>query len=393
MQLNGRPQGVDEDERRPVIYLVDDEENNLILFQRALRAYNYELHTFRNGRDALAGIESGVLPDLIVSDVMMPHVNGYEFSRSVKANPLTATVPIVLVTGLHEIKDKVKGLEAGADDFLHKPFHPLELRARVKSLLRIKKQSDQLEQQNRLLADQNLALELRVRERTVELEELTIGLTAALERANKMNDEDTGNHIKRVCGFSEMIAHGMGLDSDICLRIGRFASLHDVGKVGIPDSILKKPGKLTPEEWQEMKRHTIYGYELLRLAGADRVAQNIALCHHEWYDGSGYPYGLAGEQIPVEARIVALADVYDALTSKRCYKDAFPVERARAMIESERGKHFDPAVMDVFFSRMDQVAEIKERYRDQVGEEGGEEEISMTQPPLHLTALIDSLKT
>jgi len=373
-----------------MVFLVDDEENNLVLFRRSLRTYGYDLRCFSNGRDALMAIESGeAMPDIIVSDVMMPQLNGYQLCDWVKKNPLTATVPVVLVTGLNDVRDKVKGLEAGADDFLPKPFHPLELCARVKSLLRIKRYSDRLASTNRLLADEKLLLENRVRERTSELEELTIGLTAALERANKMNDEDTGNHIKRVSHFSVLIGRGLGLDAEMCLKIGRFASLHDVGKVGIPDSILKKPGKLTPDEWKEMKRHTIYGYELLRLAGAHRVAQNIALCHHEWYDGTGYPYGLKGSVIPIEARIVALADVYDALTSKRCYKDAFSEETAENMIIDSRGKHFDPDVVDVFFRSRPEIDAIRDRFQDTHTEAPSEERVSMDRPPRHLIERIE----
>jgi len=373
----------------PILCLVDDEENNLLLFSRSLKPSDYDVRTFRDGREFLDAVEAGLVPDLVLSDVMMPRLNGYQLCEALKSRPEFAKIPVVLVTGLHEIKDKVRGLEAGADDFLHKPFHPLELRARVKSLLRIKAQSDQLEHQNRLLADTNLLLEERVRQRTVELEELTIGLTAALERANTMNDEDTGNHIKRVCHFSELFARALGLDADVVVKIGRFASLHDVGKVGIPDSILKKPGSLTPGEWEEMKRHTLYGYELLRVAGTDRIAQNIALCHHEKFDGTGYPYGLKGDQIPIEARIVALADVYDALTNKRCYKDAYTEERADAIIRASAGKHFDPDVVDVLFKHHDEVRAIKEQYRDVEVKPDGEV-VTMDVRPAHLLPRIEA---
>ena len=376
-------------QKRPVVFLVDDEPNNLLLFQRSLRLENYELQTFSDGQEVLDALQAGGSPDLILSDVMMPRVNGYEVCEAIKADARTATVAIVLVTGLHELKDKVRGLDAGADDFLHKPFHPLELRARVKSLLRIKRLNDQLEKQNALLSDEKLLLELAVKERTGELEELTIGLTAALEKANRLNDDDTGNHIKRVCSYSAMLARGLGLSVDQCNKIARFASLHDVGKVGIPDSILKKPGKLTPEEWTEMQRHTIYGYDLLRLAGSDLIAQNIALCHHEKFDGSGYPYGLVGERIPIEARIVAVADVYDALLSKRCYKEAFSLDKAESILREGRGQHFDPEVLDVLFQRRPEIEAIKEQYND-VKEDVGEV-ITMDRPPQHLLDPDDTL--
>ena len=378
--------GLRQEERGPAqlrVFLVDDEEHNLLLFQRSLKPYNYDLRCFRDGQEVLDALAAGPLPDLILSDVMMPRVNGYEMCETLKRDPRTAMVPIVLVTGLNEIKDKIHGLEAGADDFIHKPFHPLELRARVKSLLRIKTLNDQLEAQNQLLASDKLRLEGLVRERTAELEDLTIGLVAALEKANKMNDTDTGNHIKRVCNYSDLLARGLNLDPQMCLRIGRYASLHDVGKVAIPDHILKKPGKLTETETKEMRRHTVYGYELLVVAGADIIAQNIALCHHEWFDGTGYPYRLRGDRIPIEARIVALADVFDALTNKRCYKDAYSYDEAKRMILDERGRHFDPDIVDILLQREDEVHAIQDAFRDLVVSESLEE-VTLDAPPKHL---------
>jgi putative two-component system response regulator len=362
--------------------MVDDEQHNLLLLQHSLKSYGYELRAFQNGKELLDTVQREGAPDLVLSDVMMPQVTGYEVCRALKSDEATANIPIVLITGLNDIRDKVKGLEAGADDFLHKPFHPLELRARVRSLLRIKFLNERLEEQNKLLHDEKLHLESAVRERTVELEDLTIGLVAALEQANKLNDVDTGNHIKRVCLYSELLAEGVGLAADVCSKISRFASLHDVGKVGIPDSILKKPGKLTPEEWEEMKKHTIYGYDLLKEARADQIAQNIALCHHEKFDGAGYPYGLKGDTIPMEARIVALADVFDALTNKRCYKEAFSNDTAKELITDASGSHFDPEIVAIMFDRMEEIEHIQYTYQNQDLPEISE--TSMDRPPSHL---------
>ncbi len=367
----------------PTVFLVDDERNNLLLLKRSLRGHNYNLRTFSDGADVIEAIEGGEIPDLILSDVMMPRVDGYALCEWVKKAPTTAMIPMVLVTGMTEFHSKVRGLDAGADDFLHKPFHPLELRSRVKSLLRIKALNDQLEDKNIQLADEKVLLERLVRERTQELDSLNMGLIAALERANKMNDEDTGNHIKRVCMYSEMLAEGLGTAPETSLKISRYASLHDVGKVGIPDQILKKPGRLTDDEWVEMRRHTIYGYEILVLAGADEIACNIALCHHERWDGTGYPYKLQGAQIPIEARIVALADVYDALTSKRCYKPAFAVEKAEQIIRENIGKHFDPEIVSIMFAQSEKVDQIRQRYRD-TGTNEPVETIELDRPPLHI---------
>ena len=259
-------------------------------------------------------------PDLIITDVRMPGVNGFEVCKRLKADR-NASYPDHLVTGLNEMKDKVRGLEEGADDFLQKPFHPVELRARAKSLLRLKRLHDLLENENERLEEvvQARTIELaeantrlsgrlkelerahtRLEELRTELESLNLGLVTALEKANELNDTDTGNHIRRVCAYSEVLARGYGFPEDTCKRNRMYASLHDVGKVGIADSVLKKPGKFTPEEFEEMKRHTVLGYDLLKAANVDEIACNVALCHHEKFDGSGYPQGLSGKTSPLK---------------------------------------------------------------------------------------------
>ncbi len=347
-----------------VVFLVDDEERNLLLFEKSLASQNFRLHKYRDGQEVLDALSAGIRPDLVVLDVMMPRVDGFTLCERLKANPETRMVPIVLVTGLEELRDKVRGLEAGADDFLTKPFHPAELRARVRSLIRIKTLHDELDFKNRLLEDEKVHLEALVQERTEELETLTIGIVGALEMANALRDTDTGLHIKRVCAYSHVLALRLGKDAVFAGKIRRYASLHDVGKVGIPDAILKKEGKLSPEEYEQMKLHTVYGYELLGLARAEEMARNIALSHHERHDGGGYPRALAGSEIPVEARVVALADVYDALTTRRCYKEAFSAEEAEAIIQQEKGRHFDPDVVDAMFAAIEEFNAIRERYRD-----------------------------
>ena len=354
------------EERLPerLVFLVDDEENNLLLFNKALAGQGYSVRSFNDGREVVEALADGVLPDLVVSDVMMPRMDGFSLCATLKANAQTRLVPVVLVTGLEDIRDKIRGLESGADDFLTKPFHPMELRIRVKSLIRIKTLNDELEQRNLLLRDEKSLLEDKVRDRTHELEGLTIGLVAALEKANALKDSDTGLHIMRVCSYSHCLAMQLGMDLEFATRLRRYSSLHDVGKVGIPDSILKKQGKLTPDEYQQMKQHTLYGFELLGLARADNMARNIALSHHERFDGTGYPNGLAATDIPIEARVVALADVFDALTTRRCYKEAFSSAEAEKIIRSESGGHFDPTVVGAMFGAIDSFHAIRERYRD-----------------------------
>ncbi len=355
---------VSEVTRERVVFLVDDEDRNLVLFQKALSTQGYALHTFTNGADVLVHIERGVLPDLVVTDVMMPGMDGLTLCAALKAHPRTRTVPIVLVTGLEDVRDKVRGLEAGADDFLTKPFHPMELKARVRSLLRIKTLTDELEARNLLLIDEKGLLEERVNERTADLEDLTIGIVAALEKANALKDGDTGHHIRRVCAYAHVVAARVGMDREQAAKVRRYASLHDVGKVGIPDSILKKQGRLTVEEYDVMKQHTLYGYELLGLARADEMARNIALWHHERFDGRGYPHGLKGPDIPLAARIVALADVYDALTSRRCYKEAYSTAEAERIIRDESGGHFDPEIVAAMFGAIDTIHTVRARYAD-----------------------------
>lgn len=343
------------------VFLVDDEEQNLLLFAKALPAGEFLLHRCTDGRQAMELVEAGVLPDIVVSDVMMPRMDGFELCQRLKSSPATRLVPVILVTGLEDVRDKLRGLECGADDLLTKPFHPAELRTRIRSLVRIKALHDEIEHKNRLLEIEKEALEERVRARTSELERLTLGLVAALEKANALNDTDTGRHILRVCAYSQALATRMGMEAGWIARLRRYASLHDVGKVGIPDAVLKKQGNLTDAEFELMMRHTVFGHELLVVAGADEMACNIALCHHERYDGTGYPNRLAGESIPIEARIVALADVYDALTTRRCYKEAFSSEDAGRTIQAEAGRHFDPSVVEAMVGAMDVFDAIRVR--------------------------------
>jgi putative two-component system response regulator len=351
--------------RLPVVYAVDDEDANLYILKATLKPQNYDVVTFKSGVEMLADLEeSERRPDLLLLDIMMPEMDGFEVCRRLRAMPEYSRLPIIMVTGLDDVKHRVEGLEIGADDYLTKPFHPMEARARVKSMLRIKTLGDQLEGKNTLLSDEKLHLEQLVRERTVEMENLTIGVVAALEKANELNDPDTGNHIMRVSGYSELLARKLGQSPMFVNKIRRYASLHDVGKVGVSDDLLKKPGPLTAEEFEEMKLHTVLGCELLELARSDPMAKNIALSHHEKFNGKGYPNGLSGHDIPMEARIVAVADVFDALVTKRCYKNAYPLQMARDIIEEERGRHFDPEVVDAHINSWDEVLGILQQYTD-----------------------------
>ncbi len=340
------------------VFIADDDKRYYRMVSLTLRPIGVTTRYFPNGTILLEEIEKGNHPDLIILDIVMPGMDGIETARLLKANRETAYIPIILLTGLNQLEDKIKGLDAGADDFICKPFHPLELRARVKSLLRMKALRDELERKNRLLEDERLHLERLVDERTRELEEITLGIVSAFETANTYNDLDTGMHIKRVIKYSVVLAEELGLEQSFINKIRRYAGLHDVGKVVVPDRILKKKAPLTPKEYEEMKRHTIYGYELLKLVNADKVAQNIARSHHERWDGRGYPDGLKGPEIPIEARIVSLADVYDALTTERVYKKPIDLETSSRLIVMDSEKKFDPEVVNAFVKARERFEEI-----------------------------------
>jgi putative two-component system response regulator len=319
-----------------------------------LQPFGYEVLAVPDGRDALATIHAED-PDLVVADAHAESHSGLELARLLKRNPATQGVPVLLAIPPNRRADRVRALNAGADDFLELPIDEVELRARVRSLLRLRTLHQRLQNEKSLV-------EVRLRERTRELREITLGLVAALEKASELNDTDTGSHILRVCEVSALLADTMGLPAPMVDKIRLYASLHDIGKVGVPDSILKKQAGLSPEEWEEMKRHTVYGYELLVAAKADPVAQNIAFCHHEKFDGTGYPRSLRGRQIPVEARIVALADVYDALVNKRCYKEPIPEPIAIQMVVRQSNRHFDPDIVSAFRARLTEIREIHRRF-------------------------------
>jgi putative two-component system response regulator len=320
-----------------------------------LAPFGYSVNVVKESLQAIDLIRTE-RPDLVLAEVELPPLTGYELCQAVKQDPALKVIPFLLVADSYfDTEAKVKGLGVGADDLLYRPVHPLELRARIRSSLRLKAYVQQiLEERGRL--------EELVHERTKEIEQVTFGVVAALERANSMNDSDTGLHIRRVSEYSRILGQGLQLEPTFVAKIARYASLHDVGKVGLPDAILKKEGGLTPDEFAAMKRHTTMGFEILKDARADEIACRIALFHHERYDGKGYPQGLSGYKIPVEARIVALADVYDALTTKRCYKQAMaPAAAVRTVLE-QSGKHFDQGVVRVFMERHGDFLQVLNKF-------------------------------
>jgi len=322
-----------------------------------LEPFGYQV---TSATDSLSALEKTreERPDLILSEVDLPPLTGFELCRSVKQDPALRVIPFLLVADSYfDTESKVRGLATGADDLLYRPLHEMELRARIRSSLRVKAYVQQI------LKDRGRLEEL-VQERTREIEQVTLGIVSALERANRMNDSDTGTHVMRVTSYSKMLAQGLGLEPAFVARIERYASLHDIGKVGLPDSILKKEGRLSDEERRVMETHTSMGHEILKEAKADEIACNIALHHHERFDGEGYPAQQVGYKIPMEARIVALADVYDALTTRRCYKKPMPPTEASRIVLTESNKHFDPGVVRMFMQHHGDFLAILNRFGD-----------------------------
>lgn len=334
------------------ILVVDDRPEVRELLQTYLSEQGYEVHPVGSALEALPLLGEKKF-HVVLSDILMPEMDGIELLVKIKEKD--PDTEVIMITALRELDTALKALRGGAFDFLTKPMNLDELGLTVERAI----EHRELLLENRRYHDY---LEREVEKRTRELDRITLGLIAALEKANDYKDIDMGVHIRRVCALSEILARGLGLDEELTDKIRRFASLHDIGKVGIRDSILKKPGKLTPDEFEEMKEHTRIGHEILRSANADPVALNIVLCHHERYGGGGYPSGLKGDQIPIEARVVSLADAYDAMTSERCYKVAYSEEKADEIIREEWGKQFDPRIVRVFFNHREEILTVKKRF-------------------------------
>ncbi|UCH21393.1 MAG: two-component system response regulator [Deltaproteobacteria bacterium] len=352
------------------VLVVDDAEINLEILAAALDK-DYEVRVASDGKSALEIIKEKA-PDLVLLDILMPGMDGYEVCRRLKKNSNTRDIPVVFITGMNQVQSKTRGFELGAVDYITKPFDIHEVRARVKTHL-----TNTLAK--KILENRTINLEEKVKERTRELwltQEVTIECMASLAETR---DPETGGHIKRTKEYVRILAEQLKchpkfsdfLNDESIDLICKSAPLHDIGKVGVPDSILMSHKKLTPHEWGEMKKHTIYGRDALLAAGAQlgensflRFAGEIAYSHHEKWDGTGYPEGLRGEEIPISGRLMALADVYDALISKRIYKQ--PVSHAKAVeiIESDKGKHFDPNVVEAFLNLEDKFRTIALQFID-----------------------------
>jgi len=341
------------------VLIIDDTEINLILFAALVKKLEHcQPFTFAQARDALEWTRSNV-PDLVIVDYMMPDIDGLEFIRLMRQIPGREAVPVVMITANDQKQLRYRALDLGANDFLTKPVDKVEFLARTRNMLVV---SDARKQ----LADRAIWLADEVRKATAEIVERERETVIRLCRAAEFRDPETGAHILRMAHYSQLIARELQLSTDQQDLLLEAAPLHDIGKVGIADKILLKPARLDAEEFEVMKQHAMFGCELLQ-GSASRVLQagaEIARGHHEKFDGSGYPNGLKGADIPLFSRIVAVADVFDALTSERPYKQAWTVEAAADFLKQGAGSHFDPACVQAFLAVWDEAMAIRSRFKE-----------------------------
>ncbi len=323
---------------RRTLLLVDDESTNLQVLRHTLQA-QYRLLFAKDGPTALSLVRKE-RPDLILLDIMMPGMSGYEVCETLKRDEDTRAIPVIFVTALSQVADEHKGLELGAVDYITKPFNPPVVQARVRTHLSLVQAE--------------------------EVRETRLQIIRCLGAAAEYRDNETGLHIVRMSHYAWRLAREIGYSDEAADELLNAAPMHDVGKIGIPDAVLLKPGKLDAAEWAIMRQHTVIGARIIgeHASGLLRLAATIALRHHEKWDGSGYPDGLAGEAIPLAARIIALVDVFDALTSVRPYKPAWPVEDAVAHIRKESGRHFDPALVEAFLRCLPDILAFRARWAD-----------------------------
>ncbi|WP_319587512.1 HD domain-containing phosphohydrolase [uncultured Desulfobulbus sp.] len=369
---------------KAIVLIVDDEPINIEVLDGLLNSF-YSVRACKSGEQVLGAMNRAPLPDLILMDVMMPGMDGYSVLKQLRQNMKTAEIPVMFITARGEEHDEEYGLRLGAVDYITKPIKPAVVLSRVQAHLEVKKSRDRLK-------DQNAWLETEVQKRMTDNQLIQdVSLTAMAQLA-ETRDSDLGNHIARTQAYVEALArqlqthpvYGLELSKVMLNRIVKASPLHDIGKIGIPDHILLKPGKFTAEEWAVMQTHCRIGGNALARAMETtlsrhpanstaikpealtflEVARDIAYCHHEKWDGTGYPEGIAGTTIPLAARLMAVADVFDALTTPRVYKEPWPTEKAVNLIHSQQGTHFDPVVVEAFAAVLDDFLKIQKRLED-----------------------------
>ena len=338
-------------DRRQTILVVDDVPDNIDVLSGLLRPH-YRVRAATSGERALQIARTLPHPDLILLDIMMPGMDGYQVCRELKADPRTRRLPVIFITARSEVEDEAKGLALGAVDYITKPVSPPIVLARVRTQL--------------ALYDQNRRLERKVRERTAELVTTRLEIIRRLGRAAEFKDNETGLHVIRMSHYTRLLAEALGSDAEWVDLLFNAAPMHDIGKIGIPDRILLKPGPLDQEEWVEMRRHPQYGADIIgeHDSALLRLSREIALNHHERWNGSGYPSGLRETAIPLSARIVAVADVFDALTTRRPYKHAWSIEQAVDYMREQSAIQFDPELVTLFDRILPQILEVRSRYEE-----------------------------
>lgn len=334
--------------KKPRILLADDDKFYLKIYSDLVKELGYDCLTVENGLEALEKFRS-YHPDLLIIDVMMPGMNGFEVTKRLKEDPLTMHTPVLIVTSLSDKESTVKGLEYGADELLSKPINESEFKVRVRNILKVKKYEDFLVEHGKILEGEVMSKTAELEDAFEKIKHGYIETVYRLTLAAEYRDKETGGHIKRISLYSQLLARSLGLREKEVESIFFASPMHDVGKIGIPDSILLKPGEHTPEEAAVMKMHTVIGADILRDSDSEilKTAQEIALNHHETWNGEGYPNGIKGEEIPISGRIVQLVDIYDALRSKRPYKDSFDHKKSIGIIENLNAR-FDPVIYKAF---------------------------------------------
>ena len=348
------------------ILVVDDLEQNRLVLTKMLQLLGYEVETAADGLEALAKLPLDI--DLVLLDVMMPGIDGYEVARRIRADPAVRDLPVIMVTALDQREDRVRAVEAGASDFIAKPVDRTELRVRLDSQMQLKEAKDALKRHSQELegkVEQRTAALRRALEEMAEAQRLTYA--AQLDTIHRLviaagyKDFDTAEHIQRLSRLGTVLAEALHLPPGEIEVLRHAIPMHDVGKIGIPDAILLKPGRLTPEERGVMETHTTIGSRILAGSSSPllQAGETIALTHHERWDGTGYPQKLAGEDIPLSGRLCALVDVYDALSSDRPYRAALPESETLALMREGRGTQFDPALFDLFLEQLARMREVR----------------------------------
>jgi len=364
------------------VMIVDDEAMNIKILRRLLELEGFSSFVTTSDAPTALSLIRQEQPDIVLLDLMMPYVSGLEILTEVRADDSISFIPVVILTAVTDRDTRVRAVELGATDFLNKPVDASELMPRVRNVLSVKCYQDQLRHHSN-------DLEAAVRQRTAELEHSRRDLIHCLARAAEYRDDDTGQHVLRVGRYTRLVAEALGLPEELIETLEQAALLHDIGKIGIPDAVLLKPGRLTEDEFAMMQKHPGFGKRILTSYSTDEekelqrhaevgahilevgssrildMARTIALTHHERWDGTGYPLGLKGDDIPLVGRITAVADVFDALSSRRSYKKAFPLDECFQIMRESRGSHFDPDVLDAFLSVRDKVVSVQLHYADE----------------------------